>query len=109
MTPGEFARRRARIESEYGLPNRIVGKGFRRKALRALVKRAGAIRIVPNGREVGYRMREGGVACAKQRFRVAHAAESELFRIGRHASHAHIPVRVYVCDWCGGIHLTSRA
>jgi len=108
MTPGEFARRRGRIESERGLPNRIVGKDFRRKALRALVKRAGAIRIVPNSREVGYRLPTGGVACAKQRFRVANAAEIELQRINRHASHSHIPVRVYRCDWCGGIHLTSR-
>jgi hypothetical protein len=108
MTPGEFARRRGRIESERGLPFRFVGKRFRRKALRALVKRAGAIRIVPNGKEVGYRMPCGGVACTKQRFRIADAAEIELQRISRHASHSHIPVRVYGCDWCGGIHLTSR-
>lgn len=108
MTPGEFARRRARIESERGLPNRVMGKGFRRKALRALVRRAGAIRVMPNGRDIGYRMPTGGVACAKQRFRLALAAESELCRIEHHASHEHIPVRAYVCDWCDGLHLTSR-
>jgi len=108
MTPGEFARRRARIENERGMPGRIVGKGFRRKALRALVKRAGAIRIVPNGRDVGYRLPSGGVACEKQRFPNYAAAWGELQRIGKHASHSHIPVRVYLCDWCGGHHLTSR-
>lgn len=109
MRAGEFARRRARIESEMRPGFNRHGKGFRRKALRALVKRAGAAFIVPNGRRIGYRLPDGSVACEKQRFRTEDAANAELRRIAFHASHAYIPVRAYRCEWCDGFHLTSRA
>lgn len=109
MRAGEFARRRARIESERGLRFRPHSKHYRRKALRALVRRAGAALIIPHGREVGYRMPDGSVACIKHRFRTFEAADAELHRITRHAAHSYVPVRVYACDWCDGFHLTSKA
>ncbi len=103
---GDFARRLGRIEH-----NAAHGRSraYRRKAVRALVKRAGAALIVPRGRVVGYRLPDGGVACTKQRYRSQGAADAELARIGRHAQRAYVPVRTYLCEWCGGYHLTSRA
>ncbi len=109
MRAGEFARRRARIESDKGLKCRPHSPAFQRKALRALAKRAGAALIVPIGRRIGYRLPDGSVACAKQRYRTHEAADAELQRIAVHASRAYVPVRAYRCDWCGGFHLTSRA
>lgn len=102
MKAGEFSRRRARIESARGCK-------FQRKALRALAKRARAAIIVPNGKRIGYRLPDGSVACEKQRFHSEDAANTELTRIARQASHAYIPVRAYRCEWCSGWHLTSRA
>lgn len=109
MRASEFARRVARIDSDKGLKFRPHGRGYRRKAIRALLKRSGAALIVPNGRFVGYRMKDGSVVCVKQRFHTRASAEVELARIGRHASHDYVPVRAYCCEWCGGWHLTSRA
>lgn len=109
MRAGEFARRRARIQCDRGDKLRPHGAGYQRKALRALVKRSGAALIVPNGRVVGYRMRDGSVACMKQRYRSETAAHAELSRIASHASHSYVPVRAYRCEWCDGWHLTSRA
>ena len=103
MQAGEFARRLARIECSHRR-----GAGFRRKATRALGKRAGAAIIIPQGRRVGFRMTDGSVVCHKQRFRTTESAVAELERIAHHASHAYIPVRAYRCEWCGGWHLTSR-
>jgi hypothetical protein len=103
MHAGEFARRLARINF-----TQRRGAEFRRRATRALVKRAGARLFSAHGREVGYRMQDGSFACHKQRFRRQEAAFAELERIGIHASHAYIPVRAYQCEWCGGWHLTSR-
>lgn len=108
MRAGEFARRRARIESEKGTATCRHGRSYRRKAMRALVKRAGAARIIPNGRRVGYRLPDGSVACDKQRFRTLEAAQTELARIAVHSAHAYVPVRAYLCPWCGGYHVTSR-
>lgn len=105
MKAGDFARRRARIECDKA-PH---GRGFQRKALRALVKRTGAALIVPNGKRVGYRLPDGSVACEKHRYRSRETADAELARIAVHASHAYIPVRAYRCEWCDGWHLTSRA
>lgn len=107
MRAGEFARRAARIQQEH-VHGRRRGRHFHKKAMRALIKRADAALIVPRGHVVGYRMTGGGVACVKQRFRSEAAAGAELVRITRHASHGYIPVRSYLCDWCGGWHLTSR-
>lgn len=108
MMAGEFARRRARIESDRGEKCRPRGNDFSRRAMRALAKRAHAALIVPNGKRIGYRLPDGGVACDKQRFRSEGSANAELRRIGAQASHDYIPVRSYLCDWCGGWHLTSR-
>ncbi len=88
--------------------NHRRGREFHRKALRALVKRSNASLIAPRGHVIGYRMPDGSVACIKQRFRSEEAASAELLRIARHASRSYIPVRAYLCDWCGGWHLTSR-
>lgn len=109
MHAGEFARRRARIVSDKGGSRRLHGPRYRVKALRALVRRAGAALIIPHGRRVGYRLPDGSVACDKQRFRTERAALAELDRIHMHAAHAYVPVRAYLCNWCDGWHLTSRA
>lgn len=109
MGAGEFARRRGLIECDRGERFRPRGQRFKRKAVRALAKRVGAALLIPNGRRVGYRMKDGSVACEKQRFRDESVARAELHRIGRHASHGYVPVRAYHCEWCGGWHLTSKA
>lgn len=105
MRAAEFARRLARIEREAA----TRGAGFRRGATRALTRRAGAALIVPQGRIAGWRLPDGSVACVKERFRTLDAAQHELHRIGRHASHEYVPVRSYRCHLCDGWHLTSRA
>lgn len=104
MRASEFARRAGRIESASGR-----GRRFRRRAMRALVKRAGAARIVPNGNRVGHRLPDGSVACLKKRYRTEAAAADELSRIRTHARGDYVPARAYECEWCGGWHLTSRA
>lgn len=109
MSAGEFARRRGLIEFDRGERYKPRGHAFKRKAVRALAKRAGAALLIPNGRRVGYRMPDGSVACEKQRYRDVCVALTELERIGRHASHAYVPIRAYQCEWCGGWHLTSKA
>lgn len=109
MKAGDFARHVARIDHGASNRTRNRGKGFRQKALRALAKRAGAALILPRGKFVGYRMPDGSVACLKERYRTHDAAMHELERIGKHSSHGYIPVRTYLCEWCGGYHLTSRA
>jgi len=104
MRASEFARRRARID------HRDHGDGNRsRKARRALLKRARAIRVIRHGRVVAYRMRDGSVACVKERFRSEATATHEIGRIAETSLHAYIPVRAYLCDLCSGWHLTSRA
>ena len=109
MTAGEFARRRGLIEFDRGDRHKARGRSFKRKALQALAKRAGAALMIPNGRRVGYRLPDGSVACEKQRFRDSTVALAELERISRHAVHAYVPVRAYHCEWCGGWHLTRKA
>lgn len=109
MKAGDFARRAAQIEHGDGWRNCNRGKGFRRKALRALAKRAGAALILPRGKFVGYRMPNGSVACLKERYRSAESADLVLCCVAMHSTHQHVPVRAYRCEWCGGYHLTSRA
>lgn len=109
MKAGDFAMRLARIAQGMGDRNRNRGKGFSRKAERALAKRARAAMILPRGKFIGYRMPDGSVACMKERYRSAEAAEHELKRIAEHSGKGYIPVRAYRCDWCNGYHLTSRA
>lgn len=108
MRASEFARRRARIEADKGHAFRPHSPKHRRKALEALITRAGAALIVPGGRVIGYRLPDGSVACEKQRFPNEDAAGAELVRIRRDAAHSYIPVRAYACDWCSGWHLTSK-
>lgn len=104
MHARQFTRERHRIERQAGGKQRHADA-----ALRHLVRRTGAIAVIANHRIVGYRMRDGSVACMKQRYRTFIDAQQDLTRIQRIARHTHVPVHVYRCQWCAGFHLTSRA
>ena len=104
MKAAEFTRRRVRAENEYRGKSRHY-----KSALRHLIQRAGAIIVVANNKVIGYRLPDGSVSCLKRRYLTIVDAELDLVRIKQKANHGHIPVRAYVCQWCHGIHLTSRA
>jgi hypothetical protein len=73
------------------------------------VHRVGAAAIIEGNRVVGYRMRDGSVACVKVRYRDEVEAKLDLLRIAAAPNHGHKPIRVYRCPWCAGWHSTSRA
>lgn len=103
MHASEFKRRHQRIVVE--------ARGNKRRENRAfaqLVKRARAAVVIANRRIIGYRMRDGSVACVKIRYRSEVDAALDLSRIRAASNHSHIPVRVYRCGFCFGWHLTSR-
>ncbi|QJB21786.1 hypothetical protein XccvBFoX1_gp47 [Xanthomonas phage FoX1] len=80
-----------------------------RSATRQLVSRNGAAAIIEGHKVIGYRMRDGSVACLKLRYYTAQDGHTEMARIREGANHKYLPVRVYHCPWCDGYHLTSRA
>lgn len=103
MHASTFARKRARIERRAGDRPALL-----RKAMAHLLHDAGAAEIIIRGQLVGWRMQDGTVVCVKRRYRDWLQAQLELQNIAKHSRHAHVPVRVYHCPWCGGFHLTSR-
>ena len=103
MHATDFIRRRDRIVAALG------GKGGKvSRALQTLVRRAGAVVIVTQRRIIGYRMRDGSVACSKRRYRSEVDARLDMVMIQARAKHSHVPIRVYRCEWCSGWHLTSK-
>lgn len=103
MQADDFVRRKSRIEFKN------FDKAKRRKrAMKSLIKRSRAILVIRNNKVIGYRMKDGKVACVKHRYRTQEFADYELSQIARTAQHGHLPVRVYKCDFCFGFHLTSR-
>lgn len=103
MNAGEFARRRARIEGEHGRR-----RGYASRALKALIREAGAAIIIRNGKVVGWRMPNGQEVCKKRRYRTEPEAMLELANVRRDPKTPHIPCRVYLCPHCSGWHLTSQ-
>lgn len=101
MHATEFARCMARIERQIRGQRRVT-------AMRALRKRAHARPVYSHGRVIAYRMPDGSIACVKQRFVCESSALAMLASIRRTATNSHIPVRAYLCEWCGGWHLTSK-
>jgi hypothetical protein len=79
-----------------------------RKAIKQLVHRTGAAALIEGDRIIGYRMRDGSVACTKVRYKTSVDALDDLCRIARLPNREHKPVRDYRCPWCSGYHLTSR-
>lgn len=103
MNAGEFARRRARIDHEHGRR-----KGYARKALASLVREAGAVAIVIEGRVAGWKLPNGQTVCKKRRYRTELDAQLALVAIKGHPLTPRIPGRVYRCGFCMGWHLTSQ-
>lgn len=98
-----FNRERRRIERQ------AQGVAAReRRALRHLVQRVGGAAIIEGKRIIGYRMRDGSVACSKVRYRSEDDARADLLRIAQLPNSGHKPIRAYHCPWCRGAHLTSR-
>lgn len=103
MHASTFQRERRKIERQ------ARGKASReRRALRQLVQRVGAAAVIEGNRIIGYRMRDGSVACSKVRYRDDLAAQLDLARIRALPTAGHKPIRAYHCPWCHGFHLTSR-
>lgn len=103
MHASTFNRERRKIERQ------SRGKHAReRRALQHLVRRVGAAAIIEGNRIIGYRMRDGSVACSKVRYRTDVDAQLDLVRIHRLPNNGHKPIRFYRCPWCHGYHLTSR-
>jgi len=104
MNATEFARRRGRIEHQG-----VKKHAWKVKALRQLVNDARAVLVTVEGRVVGYRLPNGQVVCAKQRYKDQDTALRHLDMIqlcdGTHQK----PVRAYPCPQCRGWHRTSRA
>jgi hypothetical protein len=103
MHASEFARKRAKIERRAG-----GSTAFYRKAMGHLVREAQAVEIAIRGQVVGWELPDGGVVCAKIRYREEVAAQLELLRIAKFGQ-GKVPVRAYRCCYCGGFHLTSQA
>lgn len=104
MNAGQFAKRRARIEHDAW----HRGQRFASKALAALVREAGAIRIVIFGRQTGWRLPGGQIVCLKHRFPSELDAQTALVGIQECPRTRKIPGRAYQCPHCNGWHLTSQ-
>lgn len=103
MNAGQFAKRRARLEQETGRR-----KGYAGKALKALIREAGAVTIVRTGKAVAWRMRSGQVVCRKRRYDSEEQAQDALEAVQRDPRTPKIPGRLYSCPFCHGYHLTSQ-
>ncbi|CAG2144532.1 hypothetical protein LMG31506_03026 [Cupriavidus yeoncheonensis] len=102
MNAATFAARRARLQYRYG-----TGKRFRLE-LQHLVRDAGAAMVIVGGKVVAYRMTTGEVVCIKKRFRDSSDAQVDMLGIQVANPSTRVPVRVYLCPYCKGWHLTSE-
>lgn len=104
MNAAEFARRRAKIER-----NAAGRRRYRERAMRHLVREARAALVIIENKFVGYRLPNGQLVCAKERYRTDEQAHQAMERIASRNMDGHrVPVRAYVCPWCSGWHLTSQ-
>lgn len=103
MTAAEFARQRARIERHAN-----GRRKYHERAMRHLVRDAGAALVIMDRKIVGYRLPNGQLVCVKERFYSEHQAQKALQRIEARQQVGRVPVRAYACDHCGGWHLTSQ-
>lgn len=74
-----------------------------------LVREAGARPITMGGQAVAWALPTGEWLCAKHRYVGEQAANDELANIQAHGRGYKLPARAYVCNYCGGWHLTSQA
>lgn len=103
MNAGQFVTRMARIENE---PRR--SRQYKRRALKALMREAGAERIFNGDKLTGWRLPNGQTVCSKWRYRSEDAAASALATIQANPLTERIPQRYYPCPFCRGWHLTSQ-
>ena len=97
-----FHRQRVRIERRFPVGAK------RSRAMRHLASEAGAALVVVGGHAVGWRLPDGSMACAKRRYPNEAAAHSDMTRIAATSSARRIPLRVYLCEFCGGWHTTHQ-
>lgn len=103
VNAGEFAKRRALIEHEDGRR-----RGYKRKALKSLVKEAKAARVFIGDKMVGWRLPNGQTVCLKRRYPSSDAAADALAAIADCPRTKVIPWRAYECPFCKGWHLTHQ-
>lgn len=104
MSPREFERRRARIESA---PKR--GSSWRKRALQKIVRESGAEVVIAARKVIAYKMASGEFVCKKQRFKTEPDAIAVLGMIANeHQPRLNQPIRAYPCYCCKGWHLTSE-
>lgn len=103
MNAATFARKRARIERQ------AAGRAsYRERAMRHLVREAGAALVIIERKFVGYRLPNGEMVCVKERYYTSEQADAALQRIVARSHAPRVPVRVYYCEHCYGYHLTSQ-
>lgn len=103
MNAGQFARRLAMIEHQRGR-----SRDYKRKAVRSLVREAGAILMLSGGKLAGWRLPNGQVVCKKRRYRTQDEAALELLLVQANPLTSKVPQRCYPCPLCKGWHLTSQ-
>lgn len=103
MNAGEFAKRRALIENEQGRR-----KGYKAKAMNALIREARAVCLTIGQKVVGWRLPNGQTVCMKRRYPSDQAAIEALKAIAACPRTAIIPWRSYQCPFCKGWHLTHQ-
>lgn len=104
MTPTEFAKRRARIDTS------DKSQRWKNRAMAALVREAKAIAVANARHIIGWQMIGGQVVCMKHRYKNRETAEHYLsmIRATVWVSESQ-PQRSYHCTLCNGWHLTSKA
>ena len=103
MNAGQFARRLAYIEHQHKR-----SRDYKRKAVRSLVREAGAIPMARSGKLTGWRLPNGQIVCKKRRYKSHDEAALELLIIQARPWTKKVPTRAYHCNLCHGWHLTSQ-
>ncbi len=106
MNAGKFIKLREMVEHRHykGRSTR-----WRKRALAAIEREAGAVPRHSGGRLLGHVLEGGETVCVKQRYKTEHRAASALNQIAREPANGRTkPIRSYLCAHCGGWHLTSE-
>lgn len=104
MNAGQFGKRLALIEHQHGR-----SRDYRRKALKSLLREAGAAIIIIEGKVTGWRMQNGQVVCKKRRYHTEDEALALLASVHSNPLTRKVPTRCYECPHCHGWHLTSQS
>lgn len=103
MKAATFIREKALIEKGRGRT-----ASWRKKALAALMREAGAQLAVVDGQVIGHRLASGQIVCTRVRFKTWEAAQDQLEQIaltdGTHVK----PNWWHPCPHCRGWHLAVR-